>query len=727
MINRFSLSLLFVCLVAPAVLFGQNYPEPGSAGEPLVPCTGCPENNASGQANAGLPLYPYDVPLARFVGRYVDSSTTASVHNLGMRTVRAERVRVRPARDRVYIQLGSAVGAYTLSTLFNSRLAQPPGLVSQINTGRPYSRYGAPLEKVAKPDGYFYAESVYSGWSAPSIYDAQVVLWNFDTDDRGYLYPATIWGWGVQLDDGRTDGKHLPFVAQYADDMPMNVIALRHGDLYSVVLSDGFEKAWTYDVTSPSAAVAGSVRNGTAAAFARWSKYEPGSRVALLNADRSVRIYTNAALVAGQAPLFTLAPPTGSSFADLAFDDDGTLWVSGTTGIWKLTPSAAGYTSTQFAFAAPSFIGGSIHASAGYVAVIGRGTDAPNNVRASELRLFRVVNGSPEPVATDNFFRKHYQRAPAGYAQPNGYVGLDRVHLLAHGGLTYLFCSASGLGDVYELGAVLHPPQLKINAISPATGPPAGGTVVTIKGRNFAQGAAVTFGGTAAATTFVDSFTLTAVAPKGTDGASVAVSVTSGGQSATSPTSFEYALGVPANVVASATSTTVIQVTWSSVPSATQYEIALRNPDASLTVVGTSSTTTFIHGGRTPNTAYVYAVRTIDGDGNKSPASSPDIATTVQFTDTTIAPGMRIKAAHVLELRQAANAMRAVSGRPPATFTDTIAAGVAVKRTHIQELRDSITDARAFYGIGQPVLTDYYLGSAPVRAVHLQDLLNAVR
>jgi hypothetical protein len=43
----------------------------------------------------------------------------------------------------------------------------------------------------------------------------------------------------------------------------------------------------------------------------------------------------------------------------------------------------------------------------------------------------------------------------------------------------------------------------------------------------------------------------------------------------------------------------------------------------------------------------------MDADDNRSAPSLRDIATTMQFTDATITPGLRIKAAHLLELRQA--------------------------------------------------------------------------
>jgi hypothetical protein len=68
-----------------------------------------------------------------------------------------------------------------------------------------------------------------------------------------------------------------------------------------------------------------------------------------------------------------------------------------------------------------------------------------------------------------------------------------------------------------------------VSSVSPKSGPTAGGTAVTITGTNFAAGATVTFGGTAATNVVVEnSTTLTATTPSGSAGA-VTVGVTNSG------------------------------------------------------------------------------------------------------------------------------------------------------------------------------------------------------
>ena len=78
-----------------------------------------------------------------------------------------------------------------------------------------------------------------------------------------------------------------------------------------------------------------------------------------------------------------------------------------------------------------------------------------------------------------------------------------------------------------------------VSGISPSSGPTSGGTKVTISGSNFVSGAAVSFGGTAAASVVVNSASqIQAVAPSHIAG-SVQLIVSENGQSST-PVSFTY-------------------------------------------------------------------------------------------------------------------------------------------------------------------------------------------
>ena len=89
---------------------------------------------------------------------------------------------------------------------------------------------------------------------------------------------------------------------------------------------------------------------------------------------------------------------------------------------------------------------------------------------------------------------------------------------------------------------VLPPPT--ISGISPTTGPIGGGTVVTITGTNFQNGATVTFAGVAATSATVNSSTRIAATTPAHAAGTVAVNVTNpDAQSATLPGAFTYTSG----------------------------------------------------------------------------------------------------------------------------------------------------------------------------------------
>lgn len=88
-----------------------------------------------------------------------------------------------------------------------------------------------------------------------------------------------------------------------------------------------------------------------------------------------------------------------------------------------------------------------------------------------------------------------------------------------------------------------------ITAVSPRTGPIAGGTTVTIDGANFQTGASVSFGGIAAASvTVVSSTRITAVTPARASYGTVAFALTSDGQTVTQANGFSYLNPLGSNI-----------------------------------------------------------------------------------------------------------------------------------------------------------------------------------
>jgi hypothetical protein len=478
--SKFLFVLFALVLLFTTSAYAQfyAYPKKGSDGE----CTTCLAPNTK------LPTYPFDDPIVAHVGRYVDSSTTLNYQNSGIRSVRATDIRYVPATKRLYIGLGEAVGSYTLDN-FLTRIKAPLSNVNVLGTGQfrgtKDDRYGNPYEKVAAPDSILYPESKNSGWKTEQI-DSQVNLNDFDADDRGYVYLANLYfGWGIGRDVGVTGASHMQFVAQTrtesykmvqdpddpsklikvdiipnnSDVRPDRIMSFKIGSKYYVVLSDNKnDKQITWDVTNPNAPVKGPLREGRRFGIVDWSKYEDTQRVAVIADDKRVLIYDYESYVDGGEPIAALNPGTGKEFEDISFDDQGRLWIAESSYrtsnvLRRLSPSGNGYVAESFDVYGSQFSPEFIHAGSGYIAVAGRAF-AGSSYQA-EVRILKVDGGIPHLLDIDNFFRKFYHDAPAGYADPSkntpSYVGPRDVRFLEAGGKTYLLYSAGGLGDVYEI------------------------------------------------------------------------------------------------------------------------------------------------------------------------------------------------------------------------------------------------------------------------------------
>ena len=143
-----------------------------------------------------------------------------------------------------------------------------------------------------------------------------------------------------------------------------------------------------------------------------------------------------------------------------------------------------------------------------------------------------------------------------------------------------------------------------VSSVSPNSGPPAGGTAVTITGTNFATGATVKFGSTAATNVVVvNSTTITATTPAESSGA-VTVTVTVNGQSGSLANGYTYSgtVAISFAQVAAATpqsATATVAVT---------YPAAQTAGDLNVVVVGWNDTAAAVQsvkdsGGNTYNLA----------------------------------------------------------------------------------------------------------------------------
>lgn len=181
--------------------------------------------------------------------------------------------------------------------------------------------------------------------------------------------------------------------------------------------------------------------------------------------------------------------------------------------------------------------------------------------------------------------------------------------------------------------------------------------------------------------------------------------------------------GAPTGLVATATTTGSVTVTWNAVPNATSYEVERSSNNGPFVLRGTVSGTTFIDS-VSANTTYLYRVRALS-PGGSSAYSNVNHATSVVFLDDPLTAGVVVKDEHITQLRTAVNAVRASVGLPAYPWAEAVGPGVIVRASHVLELRTALTAALNALGV-PPVYTALSAGTV-IRAVHIQELRNYVK
>jgi len=205
------------------------------------------------------------------------------------------------------------------------------------------------------------------------------------------------------------------------------------------------------------------------------------------------------------------------------------------------------------------------------------------------------------------------------------------------------------------------------------------------------------------------------------------VSVTLPSQSVTLLVIPPQALAAP-TLTATATSTSQVALSWTSVAGAVSYEVERSFNGSAFSTLTTLATTSTTDSGLTADTTYLYKVRAILAAGSTA-FSAIDHATTTVFTDTPLNTGTAVKTAHISQLRTAVNAMRASAGLAPQVFTDDpLTTSTSIKATHVNQLRTALDEARAEIGASALVYTDNPATTATViKALHITELRDGVK
>lgn len=199
-------------------------------------------------------------------------------------------------------------------------------------------------------------------------------------------------------------------------------------------------------------------------------------------------------------------------------------------------------------------------------------------------------------------------------------------------------------------------------------------------------------------------------------------------------------LSAPANFNATADTVGQVVLTWDMVQGATKYEVqrgttlnGAFSPVTPPNHTATSYTDSVqFNTNSSTITTYLYKVRASDGS-TWSSFSNLDLATAIIWTDDSIQPQTTIvRAQHLLELRDAVNAVRLAAEIAPVTnWQPGLAAQQQIKAVHITELRTNLDEALvAINPPAQPPYTDPNLtggGVTKVKKDHVDELRRRVR
>lgn len=185
-------------------------------------------------------------------------------------------------------------------------------------------------------------------------------------------------------------------------------------------------------------------------------------------------------------------------------------------------------------------------------------------------------------------------------------------------------------------------------------------------------------------------------------------------------------LAAPSSLVATASGTMQVNLTWTSVPNAQYYEVWRSFNGAAFAFLTNVNAPSHSDTGLASSTTYLYKVRAVDFSLHASAYSNVDAATTIVFTDDpVVANSTLVKLVHLTQLRAAVNAFRTSASLPPLSFD----ASTAILAQHISELRAGLNYARSAAGMAALQFTDPALtaGATPIRASHIEELRSGVR
>ena len=194
-------------------------------------------------------------------------------------------------------------------------------------------------------------------------------------------------------------------------------------------------------------------------------------------------------------------------------------------------------------------------------------------------------------------------------------------------------------------------------------------------------------------------------------------------------------LAAPTSVVAATFSGTQINISWTApAPAPHHYVVERATQQGNFTTLNSNVTGTTYSDTTVANlTAYLYRVRSADAGGNVSAGSNIDLATAITFEDDPFpAPPTQtvVRAQHVLQLRQAINAVRHLTpnlGDYPWTQSSLTPGATLIKAVDVEELRTALDDALLQLNLPAGGYTDPDLDGLPFQKYHITQLRDRVK
>lgn len=450
--------LLFVAMLglsAPA--FAQKWILPAKT--PGTPVS-CPTTICK---NGTFWLAPYQLPLASFTGRFLDSSGAGDSSRYPIATVRAMSVKSLPGSDRFYLHMNASVAMYKKAS-FIDRLSAGEALMSAESfPGAAGSRRPEVPERILSPDAAFAAPFASSSWVIPTN-DFTPQLGSIDVDDQGYVYLA-YWEYGFGIIKDLGNGFQPYRQITDSEVTPKVLITMKtSGGRYYTLLSDvQSDTAVLYDVTDRTAPqLRGRRQVGIVFDAAKNTAQD---RVALLDTAGTIRIYSADTLENSNALLGSFTSADGGKFQQVVSDGTNFYGVARTpnynTSLTVFTPAGSAYTATKYDITVKhrgnvtSFAPTSANFSDGYLTIGG-------GFGNRDLRVFRVGFGAPVEVEMNDYMRDGYDDPPPSSTDGKVYAtaktavfsGTNQLisgSVMRVNGKEYFIVNAKGLGDVYEL------------------------------------------------------------------------------------------------------------------------------------------------------------------------------------------------------------------------------------------------------------------------------------